>query len=520
MAERKRYPVGVQTFSNLIEGKYLYVDKTALLYDLINSYQYVFLSRPRRFGKSLTMSTLEAYFRGRKELFKGLAIYDLEREWTKYPVFRFDLSAENFTEPQRLVEHIAWYLKRIEMEYSLSSEGSSIANRFKQLIQQAYEHYGEKVVILVDEYDKPMLDCLHSPGLHDTFKAELRAFYASIKSCDEYIRFAMLTGITKFGKVSIFSGLNNLKDISLLPRYNTLCGISETEFRNYFADSIAEYAEEHRISEEETWDLFKTMYDGYLFATRGENIYNPFSVMNAFDDNEVNSYWYGSGSSTYLVNLIASKAFPLNRLEGEHRRVEELENLLVTDDDIVPLLYQSGYLTIKDYDKLSKEYILGFPNNEVKEAFWNSLAKHFFKGSDGRSAFSVYEFVKDIKEGNPNGFMKRMQSLFADTSSEPERKKEIHFQNMMAIASKMIGLIVRTEVSSSVGRCDMQILTESYVYIFEFKIDGTALEAMEQIHRKGYARPFSSDNRAVFLIGANFSTVTRTIDDNWLIEKL
>lgn len=518
MAEKLKYPVGIQTFSNLIEEGYVYVDKTALLHDLTESYKYVFLSRPRRFGKSLTMSTLDAYFRGKKELFKGLAIYDQERVWTEYPVFRFDLSGENFIDIKRLIEHIELYLKRIEEEYSLSSEGS-ISSRFKQLIKQAYERYGQKVVILIDEYDKPMLDCLHDSELHEKLKAELRGFYASIKSYDEYIRFAMLTGITRFGKVSIFSGLNNLSDISLLSKYNDICGISETEFRRDFPDSITEFANEHCLSVDETWVIFKNMYDGYKFARQGENIYNPFSVLNAFNDREIKSYWYASGSSTYLVKMISSNGYPLDKIDGEYRTEEDLESIVSMDNDIVPLLFQSGYLTIKDYDKFTKEYLLGFPNNEVREAFWNSLAKHFFMGFDGRSAFNVRKFVKDLFDGDPESFMKRMQSLFADTSSEPERNKEVHFQNMMAIACKMMGLMVHTEVHSSAGRCDMQIFTPSYAYIFEFKINKSAEEALNQIIDKGYARPYLSDGIIIFLVGANFSTETRTIEE-WIIEKV
>lgn len=377
MTKIKKYPVGIQTFSKLREGNYFYVDKTALMYELVDSTQYVFLSRPRRFGKSLLLSTLEDYFKGKQRLFEGLAIAELEKSWDSYPVFRFDLSSENFTDLQRLTDHIAWYLNCIEKEYSLRSEGS-ISNRFKQLIKQAYERYGKQIVILIDEYDKPMLDCLHDYDLHEQLKAELRGFYASIKSCDRYIRFAMLTGITRFGKVSIFSGLNNLKDISMLQKYNAICGISETEFRNDFRTSVRKFAEEHNMTVNETWGTFREMYDGYRFASRGENIYNPYSVLNAFDDGELKSYWYTSGSSTYLVKLIESNGYPLDQLDHERRREDQLISITYLENDFVPLLYQAGYLTIKDYDPISKEYVLGFPNNEVKEAFWNSLADHFF----------------------------------------------------------------------------------------------------------------------------------------------
>lgn len=306
----------------------------------------------------------------------------------------------------------------------------------------------------------------------------------------------------------------------MLPKYNAICGITETEFRRDFPESIREFAEANDITEEETWEIFKTTYDGYRFATHGENIYNPFSVLSAFDDEIIKSFWYTSGSSSYLVKLIERNSYPLDKIEDEYRREDELDSITNLESDFIPLLYQSGYLTIKDYDQQSKEYKLGFPNIEVKEAFWNSLAYHFFMGTNGRSAFNLQKCLRDINEGRPDDFMRCMQSLFADTPSTHERNKEIHFQNMMAIVCKMMGLTVRTEVHSSAGRCDRQILTTSYVYIFEFKIDGTPEEAMEQIHDRGYDLPFASDPRTVFLIAANFSTITRTLSPNWLIESL
>lgn len=518
MSKAIRYPIGVQSFSKIIESGSLYVDKTAFVYDLAARYDYVFLSRPRRFGKSLLMSTLASYFKGERELFKGLEIEKLEKEWKCYPVLRFDLSPANYTEPARLVACIEGSFRSIETEYGLTAIGNNMAARFMSLIQQAYRKVGEKVVILIDEYDKPMLDCLHDDELHEYLKAELRGFYSAIKASDEYIKFAMLIGITKFGKVSVFSGLNNLKDISLLPRFNAICGVSETEFHDDFKESIMDFAEEHGITEEEAWDNFKIMYDGYRFASRGEGIYNPFSVINAFDDNELNNYWYSTGSPSYLIKLIETNAYSLGRLDGEKRSKDQLSDITDVSNDFIPFLFQSGYLTIKDYDPQTFEYTLGFPNHEVRNAFWNSLADHFLKGINGVSAFNVRKCVKEVNEGRPEEFMRSMKSLFADTNSEPEKNKEIHFQNMMAIACKMMGLTVRTEIHSSAGRCDMQILTNSYVYIFEFKIDDTAEEAIKQILEKGYAEPFVGDLRTVFIIGANFSTKTRTLDD-WIIMR-
>ncbi|MDE6522582.1 MAG: ATP-binding protein [Muribaculaceae bacterium] len=523
MAKRIKYPVGIQTFSKIISEGYLYVDKTELIYDLVDSSKYVFLSRPRRFGKSLLMSTLEAYFKGKKELFQGLKIAELESEWKSYPVFRFDMSGGHLETPEDLKLHVESYLKFIEKENGLHSD-SSFGNKFRELIIEAYQKTGNQVVILIDEYDKPILDILHDPKKQETMRDALRGFYSVIKSCDEYIKFAMLTGITKFGKVSVFSGINNLRDISMLPKYNGICGITDKEFHGYFSDSVAHFAEENSISSEETWKIFKTMYDGYHFADAKEFVYNPFSVLNAFNDSRIGSYWYMSGSPTYLIKLIEKNPYRLNDLEGAVRSEIELSDIANFDDDIVPLLYQSGYLTIKDtiqsmdFDDSSKEYILGFPNREVNKAFWESLSKRFFRGINGGSAFNIRKCVKDINDGHIEDFMLSMKSLFADTNSEPEKDKEIHFQNMMAIACKMLGLAVRTEVHSSSGRCDFQILTNDFVYIFEFKINSTPEEALQQIYEKGYAIPFEADSRTVFLIGANFLTKTRTLD-SWIIRK-
>lgn len=514
-----KYPIGIQTFSEIIREGYFYVDKTKYVYNLVKERKYVFLSRPRRFGKSLLMSTLESYFKGEKDLFRGLEISNLEKDWEKYPVFRFDLSQENFISTDRLIWLISRQLSKIEKTYGLKSDAQTIGLRFSDLIEQAYEKYDRKVVILIDEYDKPMLDCLHDVPIHESIKAELRGFYSCIKGNDEYIKFAMLSGITKFGKVSVFTGINNLKDISLLPRYNAICGVSESEFRSAFHESIAIFAKENDISIEDAMSRFKEMYDGYHFASKGEDIYNPFSVLNAFEDNELKSYWYASGSPSYLNKLVETNDFSLDTLEGAKRNELELSDISDMVSDIVPFLFQSGYLTIKDFDSDSEEYTLGFPNKEVYKAFWESLYKKFFRGFGGRSPISIRESVNDLMDGRPDEYMIRMQSLFADVDSIHESNKEIHFQNMMAIAAKMMGLAVHTEVHSSKGRCDMQILTPKYIYIFEFKINESPEMALNQIHENNYHMPYRADKRTKFLIGANFLTKTRTIG-SWLIEKV
>lgn len=370
-----------------------------------------------------------------------------------------------------------------------------------------------------------MLDCLHEDALHEKMKAELRGFYSVIKATDEYVKFSMLTGVTRFSKVSVFSGINNLSDISLLPKYNAICGISESEFHCYFADSIKEFAQSNNYSPERVWLEFKKMYDGYHFADSGEFIYNPYSVLNAFKDERLGSYWFTSGSPRFLIKLIEKHSYPLDSLEGEKRSEMELTGIHDLTSDLVILLFETGYLTIKDYDSSTRTYTLGFPNKEVYDGFWDSLSSFFFKGYDGRSVLNLKNILDDVLSGRPEEYMRRIQSLLADLAYGTERKSESlrrnegHFRDIMAIIMKLLGLHVRTEIHSSAGRRDMQILTDRYVYIFEYKIDSNAEKALEQIQSKGYWRPFAAEHRQIFLIGANFSTSTRTLTD-WKIETL
>lgn len=515
MTDKIKYPAGIQTFPEIIEDGYLYVDKTASVYDLVHSDKYVFLSRPRRFGKSLLMSTIEAYFRGRRELFKGLAIDKLEKEWKSYPVFHFDLSGTSYQDTEELIEVIGEYLTEWEDEYGLVSSGR-ISIRFSRLLNHVFKTTGKKSVILIDEYDKPLLDTIDNNDLHDRNRKELSGFYSVIKKRDACIKFGMITGITKFGKVNIFSGLNNLLDISLLPEYNNICGITESEFRQVFQESVTEFAERWEMSENETWEKFKTKYDGYLFACEGENIYNPYSVLLAFRTFKMSDYWFTSGSSSHLISILKQSRMPLIELEGAKRCEGDLADIADLKSDIVPLLFQAGYLTIKKYEQADQVYTLGFPNEEVSRAFWQSLARNYFNLNYNDIQFKISQFVKEVNEGQTEEFLIRLKALIADTHPGAERKKEIHFQNVMTIIFKMLGFSARTEVVSSAGRCDLQIFTPTYVYIFEFKLDGTPEEALRQIFDRGYHRPFAVDKRTLILIGAVFSSKTNTLAD-WII---
>lgn len=515
-AKRPKYPIGIQSFEKLRMNDYLYIDKTKLIYQLVNTSDYVFLSRPRRFGKSLLLSTLEAYFLGRKDLFEGLDIYDLERDWVEYPVLHMSLTGVDYNDASVRWDVINNYLESWEREYG-ESDAVSIGVRFRNVIEKASARHGHPVVILIDEYDKPLIDVMHDPSLLEQIRRELEGFYSALKNCDRFIRFACLSGITKFGHVSIFSGLNNLKDISLMPAYNTICGISESEFQEYFADTLQDFAGENGMTSEEARSLIRKYYDGYHFARSGEGIYNPFSVLNAFDSGYLRPYWFKSGTPSHLIDFLRNHDAEIPALEGAVRNSSELEDLTNLERDVVPLLYQSGYLTIKNWDSATDRYTLGFPNREVSEGFWTLLAESmlFFKGG---ASYDTGKFTAALMAGDPERFLLLVKSLFAGIPSAHEPVKEIHFHVMMAVLTKMLGLQVGIEVASGRGRSDMEVFTPQYVYIFEFKVDESAQSALAQIRERGYADPYASDPRCKYLIGVEFSSRERTLAD-WIVER-
>ena len=529
MARKNIYPIGIQTFEEIVSEGYLYVDKTGVVYDLVNNNKYVFLSRPRRFGKSLLISTIEAYFQGRKELFNGLAMESLETEWAQHPVLRFDLSGESYQHADKLVSKLESALSKYEEIYGKSPKGKSIADRFERLINAAETKTGQKVVILIDEYDKPLTDSIHDDPLKESLRQELAGFYGVLKGNDVHIRFAMLTGITKYGHVSIFSGLNNLNDISLSDDYNAICGVSETEFHKYFASSIKEVADEYGIEESDVWIAFRENYDGYHFSKVKEGIYNPFSVMLSFYNKEIGSHWFTSGTPTFLVNAVKRYRIPLASLEGESFTKAELSDISDPENNYQALFFQAGYLTIKGYipgkfgmDSEPPRFTLGFPNKEVRRGFWESLFKGYLLDGHPTSTFDEKGFIHAVETGNPQDFMTRLQSLLAElsygnTPKENVRLKEINYQNDLYIIFRMLGFRVKTEITVSSGRIDMTVETPSYVYLFEFKTDSTPEMAVRQIRDNVYAARFASDPRRVFLIGANFDTKTNTLD-SFVIE--
>ena len=513
----KIYPVGIQSFEKIREGGYCYVDKTALIYTLAKTGQYYFLSRPRRFGKSLLVSTLEAYFTGRKDLFAGLAIEGMEREWVEYPVLHLDLNAQKYETPEQLDSILNDDLCEWESIYGTRPSEDSLSLRFKGVIQRAAEQTGKNVVVLVDEYDKPLLQAIGNEALQAAYRGTLKAFYGVLKSCDRYLRFALLTGVTKFSKVSVFSDLNNLSDISMSPRFASICGITEGELHRDFEDDIRELGEANGMTAEEAGRELKMWFDGYHFMESGEDVYNPFSLLKTFSERAFGSYWFETGTPTFLVEVLKRNQYDLHRLTEEMATADSLSGIDAMESDPVPLLYQSGYLTIKGYDKRFRTYTLGFPNKEVEEGFTRFLLPFYANLHKSNSAFIITHFVQEVEGGNVEAFMCRLQSFFADTPYELARDLELHYQNVLFIVFKLLGFYTRAEYHTSRGRVDLVVQTEDYVYVMEFKLDGTAEEAMRQIEERGYARPFESDTRHVYKIGVNFSHALRGIE-RWVVE--
>lgn len=515
----RKYPIGIQNFEKLRQEGYYYVDKTALVYRLANTGNYYFLSRPRRFGKSLLISTLEAYFQGKRDLFKGLAIEKLESQWTEYPVVHFDLNAKRYVSEQALLEILNQYLEIYEALYGDEKKDRSPEERFAYIIRRAYEKTGNRVVILMDEYDKPMLQTIGMPELQEAYRGILKAFYGVLKSMDGYIRFAFLTGVTMFGKVSVFSDLNNLIDISMRREYVDVCGITERELLDNFEPDIRSLAEASQMTYEDTLAKLRTDYDGYHFCENSPGLYNPFSLLNTFISNEFGSYWFATGTPTYLVELLKLHHYNLHQMSQEETTAEVLNSVDSMSTDPIPVIYQSGYLTIKEYDSEFGIYRLGFPNREVEEGFIKFLLPFYTSIQESKTNFEIGRFVTDVRKGDCDGFLHRLQSLLADTSYEQiKRDQEVHYQNVLFIITKLMGFYVKAEYHTSNGRVDLVLKTDRYIYVMEFKLDGTAEEALKQINDKGYALPFATDGRTLYKIGVNFSSETRSIE-RWIVEE-
>lgn len=512
-----KYPIGIQHFESLREDGYLYVDKTRTLYDIVSNGRYYFLSRPRRFGKSLLISTLNAYFEGKRELFQGLAMEQLEQEWRVYPVLRLDLNTEKYDSIDSVDKKLDREFRIWENQYGADPAETTLPMRFEGIIQRAYEKTGERVVILVDEYDKPLLQAISDKSLQDEYRATLKSVYGALKSMDGCIRFALLTGVTKFSKVSVFSDLNNLNDISMDHRYTEICGISEKELHHYFNEDIQKMADKDGVTYEDMSERLRQNYDGYHFAPNTGGMYNPFSILNVLAKQQFGSYWFETGTPTYLVELLKKNDYALEEMDNTIVGFETLSGIDATDTDAIPVIFQSGYLTIKDFNPRFQSYTLGYPNKEVEMGFTKFLLPHYTASHGVRSAFEIQNFVREVESGDIDGFFTRLRSFFSDTTYEVIRLQELHYSNVLYIVFKLLGFYTQVEYHTSNGRIDLVLQTPDYIYVMEFKLNGTAEDALQQINDKGYALPFASDARALYKIGVNFSPETRNIE-RWVVE--
>ena len=522
MCETQKYPIGVQNFEKIILENYLYVDKTDLIYKLIEGSPYYFLSRPRRFGKSLFLSTLEAFFLGKKELFRGLSIdrHD-DIEWKEYPVFHLDFNVQNYAQDEESLDQILDNsLRKWEKLYDVTYNKDSYSLRFARVIQAAYEKTGCQVVILIDEYDRPLMQNINNGSLQDLFRNTLKGFFGVLKSCDQYIKFGFLTGVTKFGRVSVFSDLNNLQDLTMEPDFNAICGITESEMLTYMRPGIEQLAEKLRLGFKETCVMLKSNYDGYRFSEEEtEGIYNPYSLLNVLKSRRFTDYWFMTGTPTLLIDLLRNSRVDIADLEGATRTEIELSGIDTMRLDPVPLLFQTGYLTIKGTfrDGRRTKYRLGFPNEEVESGFMDALLPYYVNTDDFDEDFNISSVIDALRENRVDDFMEMMKSLMAGVPYNESGEKvgdkvyENRLRDVVFIICRLMGMSVEAECHTNRGRIDMTVKTDRFIYIFEFKVDKSPEKALEQIDEKHYADPYIADGRTVVKVGVEFSTAERNI---------
>jgi hypothetical protein len=522
-----KYPIGIQDFEKIIEGGYVYLDKTGLVYDLVQNGNIYFLCRPRRFGKSLLVSTLKYYFEGKKELFKGLAIDKLEKEWKQYPVFHLSFGGQNFVEPYALDKVLEEFVAMAERIYGREELAETLGSRFKAVLGKAHQKIGMRAVVLIDEYDKPLLDVMdmdipvgktqNQISLEEYNRNLLKGFYSVFKEADADLQFVLLTGVTKFSQVSVFSGFNQPDDISLDEHYEALCGITKEELYTTFREQIKAMAERYRVSEDEMKYKLKRKFDGYHFSSNMLDIYNPFSILNSLSKKRLSDFWFRTGTPTYLVRLLSHFKENLNELTGKYYPTSSFVDYRADVEAPLPMIYQSGYLTIKDWNMNMDSYLLDFPNDEVKNGFLTLVATSYLQPKESTDAF-VLQVVSAMDVGDCKQLEKLLTSFFASIPynqrrKDDEREKERYFQYTFYLVLRMISCFtVFIEKQQSEGRVDCVVETQNYIYIFEFKRDGSAEEALKQIEDMGYAREYAADGRKIYQIGCNFSSKTGTID--------
>ena len=514
----RRYPIGIQNFEELRNRNCVYVDKTELIYRLTNTDKVYFFSRPRRFGKSLLVSTLEAYFQGKKELFEGLAMEQLEKDWTVYPLLHVDFSLTKYTTLFDLQEQLNLFLSRWELIYGKNEHEETPAARLQGIILRAYEKTGKQIVVLIDEYDAPLLDSNSDIPLQQQLRNEMRKFFSPLKGLGQYLRFLFITGISKFSQLSIFSELNNLKNISMRDDFSALCGITEQELLTQLKSDIERMAEANGETYQEACLHLKQRYDGYHFSKSCADIYNPFSLFNAFDAKEYKNYWFSTGTPTFLIDILKRADFDVRSLEGVEATDEQFDAPTEQITSPIPVLYQSGYLTIKGYDPAFQIYRLAYPNGEVRKGFIESLLPAYVQLPGQQNTFYVVSFIRDLLKGDIESCLERTRSFFASIPNDLENKTEKHYQTIFYLLFRLMGQYVDAEVKSAIGRADVVVRLQDAIYVFEFKYDGTPEEALAQIDSKQYAIPFQADGRKIFKIGVNFDSATRTIG-GWTIKE-
>ena len=516
---RRLYPIGIQTFSEIRNKAFLYIDKTEYIHRLVHAdSKYIFLSRPRRFGKSLLTSTLEAYFQGRKDLFKGLTMELLETEWTEYPVLRFDMSLGKHMEKEQLERYLSSQLELMEHKYGILTESPDANIRLTNLIRRAYEQTGRQVVVLIDEYDAPLLDVVHEEKNLPVLRNIMRNFYSPLKACDPYLRFVFLTGITKFSQLSIFSELNNIKNISMLPEYAAICGITEEEMATQMDEDLDILAGRLNVNREEVVKKLKAHYDGYHFTWPSPDIYNPFSLLNAFADGRLDSYWFGSGTPTYLIEMLNRFGVLPSKIGGNEVVAADFDAPTERMESITPLLYQSGYVTIKGYDEMFQIYTLDIPNAEVRIGLMRSLIPYYVTRDTQTTNTTVVNLARALVRGDMDGMLRLLQTFLSTVPYCDRTDYEGHYQQMLYIIFSLLGAYVDVEVRTPMGRVDMVMRTATTLYIVELKLNQSAEAAMQQIDLKNYPERFALCGQPVVKVGINFDMERHTLKD-WMITR-
>ena len=513
MKQLKRLPVGIQTFSEVIDLDCLYIDKTEYIWNMIHLSKYIFLSRPRRFGKSLLVSTLQAYYEGRKDLFKGLFIETVEKDWTEYPVLRFDMSLGKHMEKDQLERYLLYILGENEKRFGVISDSQDPNVRLKNLISSVYDKTGKKVVILIDEYDAPLLDVVHEKETLPMLRNVMRNFYSPLKASDPYLQFVFLTGITKFSQLSIFSELNNLKNISMRPDFAGVCGITEEEMLTQMTDYIDDFAEAHQITRKETIEGLKKQYDGYHFTWPSPDIFNPFSLLNAFQDHDYTNYWFSSGTPTYLIEMLRKFNVVPSKIGGGKVLASTFDAPTENMKSIIPLLYQSGYITIKDYNSASRLYTLDIPNGEIRVGLMESLLPNYVHEYTDDGGTTIGEMYLALLNDDLNEMFRLLQAYLLTVPYCDNANSEGHYQQMLYVIFSLFGRYVDVEVHTPTGRVDIVMKTAKGLYLFELKLNMSAEAAIKQIDLKDYASKFALSALPIVKVGINFDPERRTLSD-------